>query len=173
MPMGVQQTSIRQNKYFTWNLRPKKIYRIKNIEACSTILSLPLLDRKGPKKLDRLFFHILCFYTTLSCHLGLVSWVRLATSLLVVITIILSHLTTLKGRTLKDNNIAVVFLCTFQLWQPMNILELLQILTLIWNTNPFDFLRLWRIFHPFQCCCKLCFLAFLSFQKHYIKTTFY
>ena len=37
MPRGVQQTSIRQNKYFTWKLSPKKkLYRIKNKEACST-----------------------------------------------------------------------------------------------------------------------------------------
>ena len=133
MPSGVQQTSIRQNKYLIWNLKSKKyIYRIKNKEACSK-----------------------------------------------------NSLMTLIGRTLKDNNIAVVFLCTFQLWQPMNILELFQILTLKWNTNPFSFLRLrsfredhdlpknMKIFHLFQCCCRLCFLAFLSFQKHYIKTTFY
>ena len=63
MPSGVQQTSIRQNKYLIWNLKSKKyIYRIKNKEACST-----------------------------------------------------NSLMTLIGRTLKDNNIAVVFLCTWKI----------------------------------------------------------
>ena len=84
----------------------------------------PLLIGRGMKKLDRLFFHIFskCFSTTLYCHLGLVcSWVGLAISLLIVITKILLRLMTLIGRTLKDNNMAIVFLCTFQLWWPMNI----------------------------------------------------
>ena len=67
MPSGVQQTSIRQNKYLIWNLKSKKyIYGIKNKEACSTNSLMTLIGRtlKDKKYISSLPMH----FSTLTAH---------------------------------------------------------------------------------------------------------